>query len=128
MNDRDQTFAFHSRSVSQVLETMEVKQDQRLSDQVANRRLDLHGPNKLQEAKRRGAWGTLIEQFKSMVIIVLVIAGTVALAFQHWAEAIAIAAVLLVNAALGYMTEWFQCNAGKRIPRGCLGNPAYLFG
>jgi Ca2+-transporting ATPase len=48
----------------------------------------------------------VIEQFKSMVIIVLVIAGTVALTFQHWAEGIAIAAVLLVNAALGFITEW----------------------
>jgi len=85
---------------------MGVKQDHGLSDQVTSRRLDRHGPNKLQEAKRRAAWEILIEQFKSMVIIVLVIAGTVALAFQHWAEAIAIAAVLLVNAALGYMTEW----------------------
>jgi Ca2+-transporting ATPase len=37
---------------------------------------------------------------------VLVIAGAVAFSFQHWAEGIAIAAVLLVNAGIGFLTEW----------------------
>jgi Ca2+-transporting ATPase len=41
-----------------------------------------------------------------MVIIVLVIAGAVAFTFQHWAEGLAILAVLLVNAGIGFMTEW----------------------
>jgi Ca2+-transporting ATPase len=30
----------------------------------------------------------------------------VAFSFQHWAEGIAIAAVLLVNAGIGFLTEW----------------------
>ena len=41
-----------------------------------------------------------------MVIVVLVIAGAVAFSFKHWAEGIAIAAVLLVNAGIGFLTEW----------------------
>jgi Ca2+-transporting ATPase len=106
MNDRDQISSYHSRSAAQVVETMGVEQARGLAEQEALRRLDKHCPNKLRETKRGSIWEILSEQFKSMVIIVLVIAGTVALAFQRWAEGIAIVAVLLVNAALGFVTEW----------------------
>jgi Ca2+-transporting ATPase len=106
MSDQDRNSSYHSRSVSQVLESLDVEQPRGLTEQEVRRRRDKHGSNKLREAKQRSVWQIVIEQFKSMVIIVLVIAGTVALTFQHWAEGIAIAAVLLVNAALGFITEW----------------------
>jgi Ca2+-transporting ATPase len=106
MSDSVQITSYYSRSAAQVLEALAVEQEQGLAGQDADGRLQRHGPNKLREAKRHGVWEILIAQFKSMVIIVLVFAGTVALAFQHWAEGAAIAAVLLVNAALGFVTEW----------------------
>ena len=106
MSDHDQISSYHSRSAAQVLQTLKVEQGRGLTEQEVRRRLDRYGPNKLRQAKRRGIWQIVIEQFKSMVIVVLIIAGTVALTFQHWAEGIAIVAVLIVNAALGFVTEW----------------------
>jgi len=106
MNKRNQPSSDHSRSVEQVLEAMDVEQRRGLTEQDVRRRREQYGLNKLREAKRRSVLDIVLEQFKSMVIIVLVFAGSVALAFQHWAEAIAIGAVLFVNAALGFMTEW----------------------
>jgi P-type Ca2+ transporter type 2C len=97
---------YHSLSVDEVLERLEVAPERGLSKAEAARRLKRHGPNRLEEGRRVGAGRILIEQFKSMVIIVLVIAGAVALSFRHWAETAAIGAVLLVNAALGFVTEW----------------------
>jgi P-type Ca2+ transporter type 2C len=95
-----------SLPIEQVLKNFDVNTDQGLSDEEVRRRRERHGPNRLRETKRRGAGRILIEQFKSMVIIVLVIAGAVAFSFQHWAEGIAIAALLLVNAGIGFLTEW----------------------
>jgi Ca2+-transporting ATPase len=106
MTGPHQKLSYHSLTVDQVLETMDVDDRRGLADRDIRRRLDRHGPNRLRKAKRRSIWKILTEQFKSMVIIVLVIAGTVALAFGHLAEGIAIAAVLFVNAALGFTTEW----------------------
>ncbi len=107
MSQRDRQTPDHfSRPIEQVLKIFDVKPDQGLSEAQVQRRRERHGPNRLREAKRRGAGRILIEQFKSMVIIVLVIAGAVAFSFQHWAEGIAIAAVLLVNAGIGFLTEW----------------------
>lgn len=106
MNERNQKTSYHSRSAKQVLEMMGVERLPGLTEQDVRHRLDKHGPNKLREGKRRSVWMTVFEQFKSIVVIVLVIAGVVAVAFQRWAEGIAIGAVLCVNAALGFVTEW----------------------
>ena len=101
-----QTPGHFSRPVEEVLKYFDVKADRGLSEAEVQRRRERDGPNRLREAKRRGAGRILLDQFKSMVIIVLVIAGTVAFSFRHWAEGIAIAAVLLVNAGIGFFTEW----------------------
>ena len=42
------------------------------------RRLDAFGPNAIQEAEQTGAWEILLEQFKSVVILILVAAGVLA--------------------------------------------------
>jgi Ca2+-transporting ATPase len=60
----------------------------------------------MRRARTRSGWRIFLDQFKSVVIIVLIIAGTVAFTFQHWAEGLAIVAVLLVNAGIGFVTEW----------------------
>ena len=98
--------SYHSLPTDQVLHALEVEGTQGLTAGEVRNRLQQYGPNKLQEAKRHSVWGIAADQFKSMVIMVLVLAGAVAFSFQHWAEGIAIAAVLVVNAALGFTTEW----------------------
>ncbi len=100
------TETYHSRSVEDVLDAMDVSPEQGLSEEEVRRRLARYGRNKLREAKRRSPWRILLDQFKSVVILVLVVAGFVAVLFGQWPEAIAIAAVLFVNAALGFVTEW----------------------
>jgi len=105
VTERDQ-IAYHAATVERVLEMLNVTPGHGLSRQEVQRRFDQHGPNKLREAKRRTAWQIIIAQFTSMVIIVLAAAGAVAFALQHWAEGFAIAAVVFVNAALGFATEW----------------------
>ncbi len=106
MIEHDQKFVSHSRSIEQVLKEMDVELQQGLTKREVRRRREKYGPNILRKAKRCSVWKIMIDQFKSMVITVLVVAGIVAFAFQHWAEGIAIVAVLLVNATLGFVTEW----------------------
>ncbi|MCF8080740.1 MAG: cation-transporting P-type ATPase, partial [Desulfobacterales bacterium] len=100
------TETYHSRSVEDVLAALEVSPEQGLSEDEVRRRLERHGRNKLREEKGPSAWLILLDQFKSVVILVLVAAGAVAIIFGQWPEGIAIAAVLFVNAALGFVTEW----------------------
>ncbi|MGA6926463.1 MAG: HAD-IC family P-type ATPase, partial [Desulfosarcina sp.] len=97
---------YHSQPVEPILKDLGVDPDQGLTESTVRRRLEDFGPNSLRRIKRRGAWHILIEQFKSVVILVLLGAGAVAFSFRHWAEGIAIAAVLLINALIGFVTEW----------------------
>jgi len=106
MNKKADSTSPYDQPTEKVLEILKVDQQKGLSEGEVHVRYAQHGPNRLHEAKRRSPWVILAEQFKSMVIIVLVIAGSMALILQHWAEGMAIAAVLLINAALGFATEW----------------------
>jgi len=63
------------------------------------------GLNRLREAERRSAWEILLEQFKSLVVLLLVAAAAVSFVFGEWIEGIAIVVVVLINAAIGFFTE-----------------------
>ena len=97
---------WHAQTTERVERELETNFADGLTRDQANERLVRHGANKLREVKQRGALRILLGQFKSIVILVLVVAAVAAFAFQHWAEGIAIVAVLLVNALLGFFAEW----------------------
>lgn len=77
-----------------------------LSGVEAAARLERHGPNALQVARPISPWKILIEQLKSLVVLLLFAAAAVALAVGDLLEAAAILVVLVVNTAVGFWTEW----------------------
>jgi P-type Ca2+ transporter type 2C len=77
-----------------------------LSDADAARRLSQIGPNRLTRAKPVSALRILANQFTSIVVVLLAAAVLVALALGDHVEAAAIAVVLLLNAVIGFTTEW----------------------
>jgi Ca2+-transporting ATPase len=76
-----------------------------LSEHEARERQRIHGPNRLHETRARGAWGILVDQFRSLLVALLAAAAALSLAFGREAEALAIGAVLLVNGAIGFASE-----------------------
>jgi Ca2+-transporting ATPase len=95
-----------SKSVDSVLETLSVDPAVGLSDaEVAARRREF-GRNLLETAKKRRLFSILKDQFTGIVTLLLVVAGGLALAMSNIAEAVAIFAVLAINATIGFLTEW----------------------
>lgn len=88
-----------------VLRSLETSLATGLSDLEARRRRDLYGPNLLRQAGRRSAWRMLWEQFASLLVGLLVAATVVAFAFGERLEGFSIAAVILLNAGIGFVTE-----------------------
>ncbi len=78
---------------------------QGLTETEAARRRARYGPNALQRHRRRSAVGILLDQFKSLIIGLLVVAAAVAFVAGEVLEGWAVTAVLLVNAAIGFFTE-----------------------
>jgi Ca2+-transporting ATPase len=73
--------------------------------EVDRRRLRL-GRNAIQEIRPRPAWRILVDQFANIVIALLAVAAGVAWVTGDILEAMAILVVLLINAFVGFATEW----------------------
>ncbi|MBN1991086.1 MAG: cation-translocating P-type ATPase [Anaerolineae bacterium] len=94
-----------THSPKKVSADMQVAVEQGLKPDEVKQRQQKFGPNRLRQAQRRKAWQILVDQFKSLVVVLLVIAAGVSLAFGEWIDSGAIAVVVLINAALGFFTE-----------------------
>jgi len=94
-----------SQDVSSVLQSFSVDPAVGLdAAEVISRRSE-YGSNELDPAKRRGLLNIVADQFKSVVILLLLIAGTLAIVFSDHVEGLAIFAVIAINASIGFVTE-----------------------
>ncbi len=69
-------------------------------------RLDDFGPNELRVAARVSAWAILFEQFKNVLIIILLCATALSAFLGHGIEAIAITVIVLFAVVLGFVQEY----------------------
>ena len=97
--------AWHHRPAKKVL-TQLGSAPTGLSTAEAARRLAQDGPNELQEATHISGWRILARQFKSVVVWVLIAAGVLSGVLGEVLEAIAILAVVVLNAAIGFYQEF----------------------
>jgi Ca2+-transporting ATPase len=96
--------AWHALSPDDVLGRLE-SESGGLPDAEAARRLARWGPNALRAAPPASAWKILVAQLRSFVVLLLVVAAGLALATGDPLDAGAIAVVLLINTALGFVME-----------------------
>ena len=78
---------------------------QGLDPAEVERQLETCGPNRLLEAPPPGLLASLLRQFDNMLLIVLMIAAGVTAAMGHWIDSGVIAAVVLLNALIGFVQE-----------------------
>ena len=76
-----------------------------LSEDEVKRRLENYGYNELPDAYRTPRWQILIGQFKSAIVLLLVVAAIISYFFGDLVESIAIVLVILLNGAIGYILE-----------------------
>ncbi|HEX6186341.1 MAG TPA: cation-translocating P-type ATPase [Pyrinomonadaceae bacterium] len=77
-----------------------------LTAEEAARRLEEFGPNELQGASRVSAWAILLEQFKNVLIIILLLATALSAFLGHGVEAVAITVIVLFAVVLGFVQEY----------------------
>ncbi len=96
----------HSRNVEKVFEDLSVQPDNGLDDGELRRRQKKHGRNRLSEVATASPWRILADQFKSLVIAILAAAAIVSFAMNEIVQMLAILAAILLNAVIGFFTEW----------------------
>jgi Ca2+-transporting ATPase len=97
---------WHRITINEVISTLKSDKDCGLSKAEANRRLAEHGPNELEAAGRVSPWSMLGEQFKNILIIILIIAIVLSALLGHTVEAIAITVIMLFAVLLGFVQEY----------------------
>ena len=94
------TESYYRKSVQQALDAQQAKMEG-LSDQEAGRRREQYGPNKLSEGKKKSVAQVFAEQFKDLLVIILIVAAVISALSENVESTIVIFAVLILNAILG---------------------------
>lgn len=102
MND---SIHYQTLSTSKALEHQGSHQQQGLHQFDALRRLQHYGENRLREAPPRPAWLKFLDQFRNLLVSMLLVAAAVAFAVGDLKDAVVILIVVLLNAALGFWQE-----------------------
>jgi Ca2+-transporting ATPase len=102
----------YRQPVDDLIAALETDERRGLSDDEARSRRERYGPNELAAEKPVPAWRRFLAQFEDVLVILLLVATAISAglwAFERDAalpyEAIAIFAVVLLNATMGYVQE-----------------------
>ncbi|NBC94979.1 MAG: cation-transporting P-type ATPase, partial [Deinococcus-Thermus bacterium] len=107
----------HAESVEAVLDALEVDPDRGLDAAAVRRRRKRHGANRLAAARRANPWKILVDQVKSVVIAILAVAAVLSFAMGDLVQGAAVLAAIVVNAAIGFATEWKAVRSMEALRR-----------
>ncbi|HOP40937.1 MAG TPA: HAD-IC family P-type ATPase, partial [Geobacteraceae bacterium] len=97
---------WHSRDVADVLEKLETDADAGLTPAEAQARLARYGANELRAARRISPWAIFLEQFKNVLILILLVATGISAFLGHGTEAVVITVIVLFAVILGFVQEY----------------------
>ncbi|HIX13758.1 MAG TPA: cation-translocating P-type ATPase [Candidatus Anaerofilum faecale] len=83
-----------------------------LSAGEARARLEQYGPNRLAEGKKKSVLRVFAEQFKDLLVVILIVAALISMASGNMESTLVIFAVLILNAVLGTVQ---YCKAEKSL-------------
>jgi P-type Ca2+ transporter type 2C len=95
----------HTLSVDEISKTFQTNDSHGLTSHEAGSRNTEFGLNLFEAQAQKSIWIMFLEQFKSPIVYLLAFAALVSGYFKNYVEAIAIFAVILINAIIGFLME-----------------------
>ncbi|MBS1267248.1 MAG: Potassium-transporting ATPase ATP-binding subunit [Candidatus Woesearchaeota archaeon] len=96
---------YHNLSTNQTFDKLKTSK-KGLSQKQAEKRLEKYGLNQIKEKKTISPWSIFLSQFKSFVILILLVVMLISVFLHEWTEAIAVGAILIFNAIFGFVQEY----------------------
>ena len=96
---------WHARAVDRVVRDLATDTDAGLPQDGVAERLERYGPNKLPEEAGEGPLLRFLKQFHNVLIYILIVAAVLTGFLGEWIDTGVIAAVVLVNAIVGFVQE-----------------------
>ena len=107
---------FHAQSISQVLEAVQADQTQGLSAEQADRRRRERGSNTLPKSTQTlSALRIFLHQWRSPLIIILLVAGTASVFLREHVDAVIIYGTAGFNALIGFFQEYKANRALEKL-------------
>ncbi|MHA1607512.1 MAG: calcium-transporting P-type ATPase, PMR1-type [Candidatus Freyarchaeota archaeon] len=107
---------WHSLRIDEAFKKLRVTEKGLTSDEASSR-LKEYGFNEIEEAGKRSLATMFLDQFKSFLILILIIAALISLVLGDLADAGVISFVLLMNALLGFYQEYKAEQAVEALKR-----------
>ncbi|MBE9198272.1 MULTISPECIES: cation-translocating P-type ATPase [unclassified Nodularia (in: cyanobacteria)] len=118
-NSEEDTADWHSLEVNKALNLLASDADSGLTPEDVRQRLEKYGANELKESNGRSSWEILLDQFKNIMLLMLIAVALISgfLDFLAWQagelkpgevpfkDTIAIMAIVVLNGVLGYVQE-----------------------
>jgi Ca2+-transporting ATPase len=97
---------FYQISVAETVKALQTDAKNGLTEREAENRREKYGPNKLEEGKKRPMIYRFFDQFKDLMIIVLIIAAFLAYYLDDFRGGTILLVIVLVNAIIGFYQEF----------------------
>ena len=97
---------WHALGIEDAAARLRTSLDAGLSAEEAARRLAEHGPNELATGAVTSPWRLLLEQFRNVLILILLVGVALSAVLGHVTEAIVISVIVLLAALLGFVQEY----------------------
>ncbi|HEX5840490.1 MAG TPA: cation-translocating P-type ATPase [Anaerolineales bacterium] len=97
---------WHALGTEQAIQQVESNQENGLSAEEAARRLEKYGPNELVERVGKGPWAILADQFKGIMMVMLMISAAVSWFLGETIDAVVILIIVVLNGVLGFIQEY----------------------
>jgi len=98
--------AWHALGAEAACQQQACNPDHGLAEDEARRRLARHGENRLAEPPPRPIWRAFLDQFKSLLIVTLLVAAAIAAVIGDFKSVTVILVVVMFNAFLGLWQEY----------------------
>jgi Ca2+-transporting ATPase len=108
---------WHSLDVDEAAARLATSSSSGLSRHEAAQRLAEHGPNELRAAGAVAPWRLLLDQFRNVLILILLVAVGLSLVLGHAVEALVITAIVVLAAVLGFVQEYRAERAIEALSR-----------
>ena len=98
--------AWYQKDIEDVLREFNSNPHNGLTEAQAEQLLQEIGPNELVERGVKSPWLILLDQFKDTMVVILIIAAIISALLGDFKDALAILAIIIINAILGFRQEY----------------------
>ncbi|MHA1472825.1 MAG: cation-transporting P-type ATPase, partial [Promethearchaeota archaeon] len=110
-------FIWHNLSIQETAQVFNIDLEKGLSEKQVKANQEKFGFNQLPQKKPLPQIQLFLDQFKNILIYILIISGIVTLILKEWADMIIIFFAVILSTIVGYIQERKASNALKELKK-----------